>query len=87
MKKILKSLTGAAIIGAAVGACIYFFTKKKDVEISDDDFADEFEDDVVIDTTETATRSYAPLNPEPVEKFGEVNDTEDADAVEKIEEV
>lgn len=84
MKKLLKSLTGAAIIGAAVGACVYFFTKKKEVEISDDDFVDEFDDefeeDVVVDGTETASRSYATLNSEPVEEFGEVEDAPVVDA-------
>lgn len=75
MKKLLKSLTGAAIIGAVAGACIYFFTKKKEVEVSEDDFVDEDIIDVEdADVSEAGTRNYATLNSAPTETLGAVKD-------------
>lgn len=65
MKKLGKFLVAATAISAATAAIVYYFEKRKETDVPEDDFDDfeDFDDDLETEpVSEPVTREYVSLN-------------------------
>lgn len=64
MHKVMKTLLGFAVLGAAAGAALAYIKKCKEVnDLGDEEFDDLWEDDILSfnDDTDVPTRTYTTI--------------------------